>query len=179
MVCGVASYLCRILLLALLCCLPAAAAEAEKFFDPSLGEFPIEATTARKEGKLGILLMFEAEGCPFCRRMRQQVLSRDDVQVYFRRHFATFAVDVLGDQPLTDFSGRETTEKKWARELRVRATPTFIFLDVDGRELARYTGASKDAKEFLQLGRYVVEGHYKQQSFEQYYPDSRPERKKP
>lgn len=176
---GFATVLRRLLLLVLVGCLPAVAAETDKFFDPSLGDFPAEVAAARKAGKQGILLMFEVDGCPFCRKMRQQVLSRDEVQAYFRRHFSIFSVDVLGDQPLTDFGGREITEKKWARELRVRATPTFIFLDLDGRELARYTGATKDAQEFMQLGRYVVEGHHRQHSFEQFYPDARPERRKP
>lgn len=158
-----------LMLLALACFPPVAgAADAEKFFDANLGDFSIELKAAQKASKQGVLLMFEAEGCPYCRRMRQQVLNRDDVQTYFRKHFAIFSVDTFGNQPLVDFAGRETIEKDYARSLNIRGTPTFLVVGIDGRELARFTGATKDAEEFMQLGRYVVAGQYKSMSLEQY-----------
>jgi thioredoxin-related protein len=156
-----------------------AQASADKFFDLSLGDFKAELATASQAGKQGILLMFETEDCPYCRRMREQVLSRGDVQAYFHRQFSIYSVDIRGDVSVTDFSGTETNEKTLARAMRVRGTPTFVFVGLDGKELARYTGATKDAKEFMQLGRYVAEGHYRNQSFEQFYPEARTERKKP
>jgi thioredoxin-related protein len=148
----------------------ACAADADKFFDPSLGDFPDELKAARRAGKQGVLLMFEMEGCPYCRRMREQVLSREDVQTYFHRHFAVFTVDTLGNQPLTDFWGAQTTEKAFARALNIRGTPTFIIFGPDGSERVRLNGAAKDAAEFMQFGRYVAEGHFKTQSPEQFYP---------
>lgn len=146
------------------------AADADKFFDQSLGDFPDELKAVRQAGKQGVLLMFEMDGCPYCRRMRQQVLSREDVQTYFHRHFAAFSVDTLGNQPLTDFRGGQTTEKDFARSLKISGTPTFIIFGTDGRELARLAGATKDAGEFMQFGRYVAEGHYETQSPQQFYP---------
>lgn len=157
----------------------AALASGDKFFDAGLGDFKAELAAAQKAGKRGVLLMFEADACPYCRRMREQVLSRGDVQAYFHQHFAIFPVDVLGDVQVTDFTGAELSEKVFARAMRVRGTPTFVFIGADGKELTRYTGATKDAQEFMQLGRYVVEGHYANQGFEQFYPEAKPERKKP
>lgn len=145
------------------------AADAERFFDQSLGDFPAELKAAQKAGKSGVLLMFETDGCPYCRKMRQRVLNRDDVQAYFHKHFAVFSVDVLGDVAVTDFAGRETTEKAYARSLRIRGTPTFVVVGDGGRELVRLSGATKDADEFMQLGRYVVDGHYKTQSLDQFH----------
>lgn len=146
----------------------ACAADADKFFDQSLGDFSAELKAARQAGKLGVLLMFEVEGCPYCRKMRQQVLSRDDVQSYFRKHFAIFSVDANGDVVITDFSGKEISEKAYARALRIRGTPSFVVVGTAGRELARLSGAARDAEEFMQFGRYVTDGHYKTQSIEQY-----------
>lgn len=156
-------------LLAWFACGGASAADADRFFDQNLGDLPVELKAAKQAGKQGVLLMFEAEGCPYCRKMRQQVLNRDDVQAYFRRHFAIFSVDAFGDVPITDFSGRATTEKAYARALKIRGTPTFVIVGLDGRELARLSGATRDAEEFMQFGRYVAEGHYKTLSMEQYY----------
>jgi thioredoxin-related protein len=42
------------------------------------------------------------------------------------------------------------------------------FHDLDGNQVARYTGATTDATEFLWLGEYVVEGIYKEKSFVKY-----------
>lgn len=151
----------------------AGAVDGDRFFDQGLGDFPAELDAARKSGKLGVLLMFEAESCPYCRKMRQQVLSRGDVQAYFRKRFAIFSVDAFGDVPITDFAGRETTEKAYARALKIRGTPSFIVFGLDGRELARLSGAAKDAEEFLLFGRYVGDGHYKEQTMDQYLAAAR------
>ncbi|MCX8017065.1 MAG: thioredoxin family protein [Rhodocyclaceae bacterium] len=144
------------------------AAAGDAFFDPSLGEFPAELKAAQKEGKAGLLLVFEAEGCPFCRRMREQVLSQPEVQRYFRRHFTIQAVDINGSVMVTDFSGKEVTEKAFALAYKVRGTPTFVFVGPEGQTMARHAGMTRDADEFLALGRYVVEGHWRKMSFEQY-----------
>lgn len=147
---------------------PAAfAADAERFFDQGLGDFAAELKAAQGAGKAGVLLMFESEKCPYCRKMRQQVLSREDVQVYFGKHFTVFSVDVVGDLPITDFAGHETTEKAYARAMKIRGTPSFVFFGAGGKEVARLTGA-RDAAEFMLFGRYLAEGHYKTTSLEQF-----------
>lgn len=151
----------------------ACAADADKFFDQGLGDFHDELKAAQAAGKAGVLLMFEAEGCPYCRKMRQQVLSREEVQAYFHQHFAAYSVDAFGDVPITDFSGKATTEKVFARNLKIRGTPSFVVFGEGGRELARLSGATKDAAEFMQFGRYVGDGHYKLQSLEQYLAAAR------
>ncbi len=141
------------------------------FFDQTFGDFQEELENAREQGKLGILIMFEMDECPFCRRMRRKVLNRADVQDYFRRHFLIFSVDIEGDVEITDFQGRPTTMKDFAfRQYRVRATPVFQFFDLEGKPIrrGRYTGATRDAQEFLLLGRYIVEGAWKNMSFTRY-----------
>ncbi|MBU1689407.1 MAG: thioredoxin family protein [Gammaproteobacteria bacterium] len=142
--------------------------DVQGFFDQNLGDFKTELATARKEGKIGILLMYELEDCPFCHRMKGTILNQSEVQDYYRKHFIIFSVDINGDNPLVDFSGKETTEKKFAAEQRVRATPVFGFYDLDGKPMTRYTGASKDEKEFMLLGRYVAEGLWKTMPFAKY-----------
>lgn len=154
----------------------ARAADAERFFDQTLGDLNAELKAATAAGKAGIVLMFELEGCPYCRKMRQQVLSREDVQAYFHKYFAVFPIDVVGDVPLTDPTGRETTEKALSRNLKVRGTPTFVFFAAGGGEVAR-AGGALDAAAFMRLGRYVAEGHYKNMSLEQ-FSAANPEPKK-
>ncbi len=138
------------------------------FFQPKFGELPADLTTARQEGKRGILLMFETEDCPFCDRMKRAVLNQSPVQSYFREHFLIYNVDVFGGTALIDFSGRQMTEKQFALEHRARATPTFLFFDLEGKPVARFTGAAQSIDEFMLFGRYVAEGHYNAMPFSAY-----------
>ena len=139
------------------------------FFDSTFGDFSEELQTARDDGKSGILLMFEMDECPFCHRMKTTVLNQPEVQDYFKEHFLIFPVDVEGDVEVTDFQGNVAAQKEFAlKQFRVRATPVFAFFDLDGNIVARYTGATRDSDEFLLLGRYVVEGAYKDTTFTKY-----------
>lgn len=142
---------------------------ANFFFDQSLGDFREELATARDEGKKGILIMFEMDECPFCHRMKKSVLNQVEVQEYFKANFLIFTVDIEGDVVITDFRGKEVAEKDFAfKQFRVRATPVFAFFDLDGQLMARYTGATSDAREFLWLGEFVVEDHYQKTNFSRF-----------
>ncbi len=155
-----------IVMLCLLCFAGLArGAGAEAFFDQKMGDLKAELATARQEGKKGILLMYELDDCPFCHRMKQTVLNQTEVQEFYHKNFLIFTIDTKGDTALVDFKGKNTTEKAFSIENRVRATPVFAFYDLQGAPLTRYTGATKDAREFLLLGRYVVEGAYKDMPF--------------
>lgn len=138
------------------------------FFHPKLGDFKEELAVAREEGKKGIMLFFEMDDCPFCARMKATILNQPDVQQFYRQHFLLYPIDTQGDTPMTDFTGKETIEKTFALENRVRATPTLIFFDLDGKPVTRHTGPTKDKQEFLLLGRYVIEEAYKQGPFARY-----------
>jgi thioredoxin-related protein len=138
------------------------------FFNSKLGDFQAELATARQDGKTAVMLFFEMDDCPFCARMKAAILNQSDVQDYYRKHFLIFPLDTKGDVPMTDFNGRETREKDFAFENRVRATPVIAFFDLDGKLIVRHTGPTKDKDEFLLLGRYVVEGAYRQMPFVRY-----------
>jgi len=138
------------------------------FFQPKFGDLKEDLANASQGGKTGILLMFEMDECPFCHRMKTTVLNQAAVQDYFRKHFLIYSIDIKGDTTLVDFQGKETTEKAFSLEQRARATPVFIFYDLEGKSVARFTGATQNADEFMLLGRYVVEGAHMNMPFNVY-----------
>jgi thioredoxin-related protein len=163
----------RLLPLILLLLSTGAAAETRNpdahFFDQTFGDLQAELANARKEGKAGVLVAFEMDGCPYCRAMREKVLSQSEVQDYYRKHFAIFAFDIKGDTALVSFAGKPTIEKHFAAEFQVKYTPTFQFFDLDGKATAHFTGVAKGGvREFLALGHYVVEGAYNHGTFADY-----------
>ena len=144
------------------------------FFDQTLGDFDDELVVAREKGKQGIMLFFEMDECPFCHRMKETVFNQPEVQAYFKENFLIFPVDIDGDVIITDFEGNSLKQKEFAfRDYRVRATPVLMFFDLDGKPVARYTGATADAQEFMWLGQYVVDGVYKDMPFTRYKRERR------
>lgn len=162
----------------LLLCLLVPAAQAARateyrdpidyFFHPFLGDLKAEAADAKKAGKQAIVVMYEFDDCPYCARMKREVLSRPDVQTYFRKHFQLFQIDTRGDQTITGFDGKNLIEKEFARAAGIRYTPTFIFYGLDGKVLVTQRGAIYDPKEFMLLGEYVASGAFRSHSFAQY-----------
>lgn len=157
------------LMLALGLPLPAAADAPPGFFDQSLGDFKEELAAAKDAGKRGIMLFFEMDECPFCHRMKTMVFPDPRVREYFKKHFLMFPVDIEGDVQITTFEGQAMSMKDYAFKLnRVRATPVIAFYDLTGKQVAKFTGATNGVEEFLWLGEYVADGHYKTMPFAKY-----------
>lgn len=149
----------------------------QHFFHQSFGSLPDEVTEARAGGQMGILIMFEAEDCPWCAKMKATVLNQAAVQDFYRKHFRILMMDINGDVPMTDFANKEMPQKDFAfKHNRVRATPVFAFFDLDGKLMTRYTGSTTDAQEFLLLGEYVVKGAWKDKPFTAYKRARNPSR---
>lgn len=146
----------------------AASVDPDRFFESTFGDFAEELQAARGQGKKAIMLYFEVDGCPHCARMRATVLNQVDVQDYYRARFLAFRVDIAGDLPIVDFSGRTLSEKEFAKRNRVWGTPTIAFYDLEGRQVVRYTGATSTKEEFLWLGEYAAKGLYNEMSFARY-----------
>lgn len=144
------------------------------FFHETFGDFTEELQNARDQGKQGIMLFFEMDECPFCHWMKENVLDQAHVQAYFREHFLMFPVDIEGDVEVTTFTGEPMKQKDFAFKVnRVRATPVFMFYDLEGKPVHRYTGRTRDESEFMLMGRYVAEGHYQKTSFTRFKRENR------
>ncbi len=138
----------------------------EHFFHQTFGDLQEEVELALEEGQMGIMVMFELNDCPWCDRMKAMVLNQSEVQDYFRQNFRCLMMNVEGDNLVVDFNGEEIAEKDWAlKHNRIRATPVFLFLDLEGNRIMRYTGAAKDVEEFMLLGEFVADGHYQDSNF--------------
>ncbi len=160
-----------LVLLCLCAAAPAAGRDADLyFFDASFGDLKDELRQARAEGKRGLFLMFAAEECPPCQRMKKTVLSQVQVQEYYRKHFRVIHIDFNGDAEVADVTGKPMRSKDYAQKVaRVRGTPTFMVIDLEGNELLRHHGPVYETRQFMLLGDYVVSGVYRQRKFDDYW----------
>jgi thioredoxin-related protein len=94
---------------------------------------------AQSAGKR-VLLYFYQDGCPYCKKLLETNFSLADTVTRTREHFEVIAINMWGDREVTDLSGTQTTEKEFARALRVMFTPTLLFLDEQGNVVLRVNG---------------------------------------
>jgi len=132
----------------------------EFFFTQTFGDLPEEMQSAREQGKLGMLLFFEADACPYCQYMLRKVFNQKRVQDWYRERFVGIAVDIHGDVELKDFDGITLPSKIFSDHRRIFLTPVISFLDLDGNEIYRHLGMLKTADEFLLLGEYIESKRY-------------------
>lgn len=136
---------------------------ADTFFAPSFNNMVEELAFARDAKKL-LVIMYEQEGCPFCWKMRRDVLSRKEVQDYYKERFHVIPMDIRGALDTVDFTGKAMTQKDFSIQQNVRLTPVFIYYDGTGKELHRLIGFY-DREEFLLAGDFVLSGAYKTEDF--------------
>lgn len=136
---------------------------AEAFFAPSFNNMQEELALACAGKKL-LVIMYEQEGCPFCWKMRRDVLSRKDAQDYYKARFHVIPMDIRGSLDTLDFTGKAMTQKDFSIQQNVRLTPVFIYYDETGKELHRLIGFY-DREEFLLAGDFVLSGAYKTDDF--------------
>jgi thioredoxin-related protein len=135
------------------------------FFAATFGDLPEEMALAEQDGKLGMLLFFEADACTFCEHMRRKVLNQADVQDWFTERFVNIAIDIHGDVEVKDFDGITLPMKVFAEHRRVFMTPVTAFVDHNGAEVYRHLGMIKTPEEFLLLGKYIEGKHYFDREF--------------
>lgn len=88
------------------------------------------------EARLPILLMFSAEHCSYCVKLEEDFLkpmlrSGDyDDKVLIRK------VKIDGFDSVRDFDGNKIDASKFADRYKVYVTPTVVFIDGDGAQLA-------------------------------------------
>ena len=110
-----------------------------------------EANSLQALGKLSqqkqlpILLMFGAESCEYCKLLITEVLEPMalgglyDNKVVIMRH-----VGIDEPEPIPDWNGKPIQKSKWAYQINADLTPTVLFVNAAGKEIApRIIGISE------------------------------------
>ena len=102
----------------------------ESFLD--LREDLAEATKAGKR----LLVIFEQNGCIYCKKFHTEIMSKKYVNDYVRENFVLLQINLWGDREVTDFDGKVLNEKKLASRWGVINTPTAFFMPetLEGRD---------------------------------------------
>jgi thioredoxin-related protein len=145
----------------------------EPWFLESFLELADDLEAAYKEGKR-FVIMWALKGCPYCKETHFVNFARSDISDYIKANFEILQLNIIGSRPVTDFDGKQLSEKELARKYGVRFTPTFQFfperagslkaLEPAKREVTRLPGYMRP-DDFLAMFRYVREKAYESKSF--------------
>ena len=115
--------------------LPATTTQAvERGKLPIVSDLRKEAQIA-EEKKIPILILFSAPGCPYCERVRDEVLIPTTYNAEYDDK--VIMVEVDGSyRDMVDFDGRTLTQSEFMSKHHVGFAPTVKFFDAKGREVA-------------------------------------------
>lgn len=170
----------------------ATAAAAEARIEPKLGDdglyhqdwFLTSLLDLRDDlaeataGKKRFAIIWEQNGCPYCRDLHVINLGDAKVANWIRERFAVLQLNLWGDREVVDFDGQALPEKELARKYRINFTPTIQFFPESVEEMAGRKGMDAEVARmpgyfrpfhFLSMFEYVYDRRYaKGQDFQRY-----------
>lgn len=123
----------------------------QSWFSVSFLDLKEDFTEAKAAG-LRFAVIFEQQGCIYCKRMHTDVLSQKYINDYVRENFRIVQLNLWGAREVTDFDGKRMTEKELAERWGVIFTPTVVFFKDDLKGLDDKWGRELEATERLPLG---------------------------
>lgn len=109
------------------------------WFKESFLDIREDVAEAAKAGRR-LMLYFHQDGCPYCAKLLRENFGDKTIAEKTRKHFDVIAINLWGDREVTDLAGKPTTEKAFAKALRVQFTPTLLMLDEQGGTALRLNG---------------------------------------
>ena len=128
----------------------------QPWFHSSFLDLKEDVAEAQAEGK-SLAVLWEQNGCPYCREMHRVNLANTDIVEYIRKHFFVLQLNLYGARSVTDFDGKEMEERQLARRWRVNFTPTISFFPKD---LAKVEGKPGGDVEAFRLTGYWKPFHF-------------------
>jgi thioredoxin-related protein len=110
-----------------------------------------------------IFLYFGRFGCGWCDMVNKQAFSNRELHDLYVKDFVLVYVDAESGKRLRLPSGERITEADLGVRYKAFATPLFLFLQPDGKEIARIPGI-QTVQNFRDYDRFVMEGHYRTQT---------------
>lgn len=121
---------------------------------------------AQETGK-PIFLYFGRYGCAWCEHTNKKSFSDAGLKKIYPEHFVLVYVDAESGKRLRLPSGERITEAELGARFKAFATPLFVYLTPEGKEIFKAPGF-KTVQDFKDFDHYVVEGHYKSQTLLEY-----------
>ncbi|MCF6321527.1 MAG: thioredoxin fold domain-containing protein [Rhizobiaceae bacterium] len=135
-----------------------------EWFKESFLDFKEDAREAADANKHTILFM-SLNGCSYCTRMLNESFAEN--RALIEKDFDTIGLNIKGDRMVMSDGENEITEKQLARKMRVRFTPTIVFLDENAETVFRINGFW-DSAQFRNALAYISTRSYQEMGINQF-----------
>lgn len=98
-------------------------------------DYAAALTTAKAEGKLVLLDFTGSDWCGWCVKLKDEVFSKPEFAEWASKKAVLVEVDFPKKKKLDDALRKQNDELK--KKFPVTGYPTIVFVDVDGKEIAR------------------------------------------
>jgi len=102
----------------------------------NLYDFKADAAQA-EEKNLPILLMFSASYCGFCAIVKEEFLKPMQISGDYTNKVIVRIVEIDSSENIIDIDGKDLEPEALAERYNVQLTPTLVFIDAKGVELAQ------------------------------------------
>lgn len=133
------------------------------WFKSSFLDFKDDVGEARQKGK-HVVVFLHLDECPYCERMLRESFERGETRDFAQKHFDVIGINIRGDAETVWIDGVTYTERALTRHLKVFATPTLVFFDLDGNKLLQLDGY-RDPRALRAALDYVQSQGYRRQPF--------------
>lgn len=132
--------------------------EHPEWFKESFLDIAEDVNQATEAGKHLILFMYLID-CPYCHRMIEENFKNPPYTDFIKQNFDVISINIKGDREIAFNEEVNVTEKELAALLKVRYTPTVIFLNSENKPVLRLNGY-RSVRDFGYALEYVQQKAY-------------------
>ena len=140
------------------------------WFKDSFLDFREDAAEAAESGK-HMLVFADLKGCPYCAQMLKDNFKTSEKdggnKEFIQKNFDSIHIDIKGSREVAFDENTEVSESELAQALKVKYTPTLLFMNEKNKVVARVNGY-RSPREFRQVLNYVKEKAYEKIDFPSY-----------
>ena len=96
-----------------------------------------EVGRVSQEQGIPAVVFVSRDACPYCRTLRDAILKPLFAAGKFEQRAILVEISLDHDDPLTGFENERMTSKAFGRLYQSEITPTLLFLDSEGHEIAK------------------------------------------
>ena len=140
------------------------------WFKDSFLDFREDAAEAAESGK-HMLVFADLKGCPYCAQMLKDNFKTSEKEggnkEFIQQNFDSIHIDIKGSREVAFDEDTEVSESELAQALKVKYTPTLLFMNEKNKVVARVNGY-RSPREFRQVLNYVKDKAYEKTDFPSY-----------
>jgi thioredoxin-related protein len=119
-----------------------------------------------------VFVYFGRYGCAWCDHVNRKTFADPELRKLYSARYILVYVDAEGAKRLRLPSGERVSEAEYGARLGAFATPLFVYLTPEGRQVAKIPGF-KTVADFKDYDRYISGRHYERQTLAEFLGSAR------